>query len=82
MIEKELAELTDQELLAEAKKIKSGNIIDAVIVGVLIGIAVYSTIKNGFGVFTFLPLIYGPILAKNKAKNKGVEDILKERNLK
>ena len=49
MTQEELAALTDQELLQEAKKIKSANLTDAIIIGVLIGIAIYSTVKNGVG---------------------------------
>lgn len=75
-------ELTDEELLQKTKKIKSINFFDALIFGVLIGIAVYSTVKNGFGLLTFLPLIYIPVAANNKKKNKELEDLLKERNLK
>lgn len=82
MKQKELAELTDQELLQEAKKIKSTNLYDAVIFGILIGIALYSSIKNGFGLLTFLPLIYLPIAGKNKTKNKELGKLLKEKNLK
>jgi hypothetical protein len=48
----------------------------------LIGVAVYSTVRNGFGLLTFLPLIYIPIAAKNKARNKEVEKLVKERELK
>jgi hypothetical protein len=81
-MQKELSELTDQELLQEAKKSKSINLYDAVIFGILIGIAIYSTVKNGLGLLTFLPLIYIPIAAKNKIKNKALEKLLKERNLK
>lgn len=80
MIQKELATLTDQELLQKAKKIKSANLTDAVIIGVLIGIAIYSTVKNGVGLLSFIPLVYIPIAVKKK--NKGLEDLLKERNLK
>jgi hypothetical protein len=82
MKQKELAELTNEELLQEAKKIKSGKIFDAAIFGFLIGVAVYSTVRNGFGLLTFLPLIYIPIAAKNKARNKEVEKLVKERELK
>lgn len=82
MKQKESAELTDEELLEEAKKNKSTKRYDAVIFGVLIGIAAYSSIKNGFGFLTFLPLVYVPIAAKNRTKNKELEKLLKERNLK
>lgn len=82
MKQKELAELTNEELLQEAKKIKSSNIFDAAIFGFLIGVAVYSTVRNGFGLLTFLPLIYIPIAAKNKIRNKELEKLVKERGLK
>ncbi|SEO59123.1 hypothetical protein SAMN05192574_109206 [Mucilaginibacter gossypiicola] len=81
MKQKELTELSNEELLQEAKKIKSSKIFDAAIFGFLIGVAVYSTVRNGFGLLTFLPIIYIPIAAKNKARNKALEGLLKERNL-
>ncbi|WPR76210.1 FUSC family protein [Algoriphagus sp. NG3] len=77
-----LAALTDEELLAEAKKSKTTKIYDAVIFGVLIGIAIYSTVSNGFGLLTFLPVIYLPIAAKNKLRKSELEKVLQERNLK
>ena len=80
MKQKKLGELTDEELLKEAKKIKP--IYDAIIFGVLIGIAIYSSVKNGFGLLTFLPLVYIPIAAKNKTKNRELSILLKERKLK
>lgn len=79
---KELTELTNEELLLEAKKVKTTKIFDAAFIGFLTGVAVYSTVKNGFGLLTFLPLLYVPIAIKNKARNKGLEALLKERNLK
>jgi len=82
MIPKNLSELTNEELLQEAKKIKSGNILDAAIIGFLIGVAVYSTVKNGLGLLTFLPLVYLPIAAKNKLRNKELERLVKEKGLK
>ncbi|WP_316803498.1 hypothetical protein [Pedobacter nototheniae] len=82
MTQKELTELTDEDLLQEAKKIKSTKYFDGFFIGLLIGIAVYSTVKNGFGLLTFLPLVYLPIAAKNKAKNTALVSLLKERNLR
>jgi len=79
---KQLTELSDDELLQAAKKMKSSNFTDALFIGLLLGIAVYSTVKNGFGLLTFLPLIYLPVAARNKLKNKPLEDLLKERGLK
>ena len=81
-MQKELSALTDEELLKEAKKVKPTYLYDAAIFGILIGIAIYSTVNNGLGLLTFLPLVYIPIAAKNKTKNKALEKLLKERNLK
>ena len=82
MKQKDLEKLTNEELLQEAKKIRSTNIFDAVAIGFLIGIAIFSVVKNGFGLLTFLPLVYIPIAVKNKTKNKALENLLRERNLK
>jgi hypothetical protein len=81
MKQRELAELTNEELLQEAKKIRSTNITDAVIIGFLAGVAIYSTVKNGAGLLSFLPLVYIPIAARNKAKSNLLKKLLKERNL-
>lgn len=71
----------DLKMDVQANK-KSTKIYDAVIIGVLIGIAIYSSVKNGFGLLTFLPLIYLPIAGKNKKKANELEKLLHERNLK
>ncbi len=76
-----LATLTNEELLQVAKKNKSTKIFDAACIGFLLGIAIYSTVRNGWGLLSFLPLVYLPIAARNNAKNKLVTDQLKERNL-
>ncbi len=81
MSQKELSEMTNEELLLEGKKIKSSNIINAVLFGVMIGIAAYSTIKNGLGILTFFPLLLIQMLLKNNARKKAFESELKERNL-
>ncbi|MBL7952959.1 MAG: FUSC family protein [Flavobacteriales bacterium] len=81
MVSKEPAELTNEELLLEAKRLKPMKIMDAVLIGVLIGIATYSTVKNGAGLLSFLPLVYLPIAARNRIKLGKVEALLKERGL-
>lgn len=78
---KEPAELTNEELLQEAKRLKPTKIMDAVIIGVLIGIATFSTVRNGAGLLSFLPLVYLPIAAKNRTRTGKVEALLKERGL-
>lgn len=82
MNQNQFAELTDQELLQEAKKMKSLNMMNAVLIGVMIGVAIYSTLKNGLGFFTFFPVIFGVILFKSSEKSKALNLELKARNLK
>ncbi len=83
MQQKELSELTDQELLQEAKKMKSNAIIDAVFVGFLVGIVCFSVFTNSWGLVTLIPLflIY-KLVKKPKDKQNELNNLLKERNLK
>jgi hypothetical protein len=83
MEQKELAELTDQELLQEAKKMKSTAITNGVLIGFLCGIIFYSLMKNSLGFFTLIPLFFAYKLINNsKHSNKELEALLKARNLK
>ena len=82
--QKELSELTDQELLDEAKQMKSFSITNALIIGFLMGIVFYSFAKNTWGLLTLIPL-YFVYKIINDPKNKrleALEKLLKERNLK
>ena len=82
MEKKSKTELSDAELLKEAKILRSTKLYDAVIFGFLVGIAIYSSVVNGFGWLTFLPLVYLPIAGRNNSKRKKFEKLLKERSLK
>lgn len=82
MEEKDLATMTDEELLQEAKKMKSSSVTHAVLIGFLIGIIIYSVAKNSWGFLTLIPvyLIYR-LMTKSK-RNEALKQLLKERNLK
>ena len=83
MKQKELSEFTDQELLDEAKKMKSKSITNAALIGFLIGVIFYSVIKNSLGLLTLIPLFLIYKLVNNsKHSNKELEHLLRERNLK
>lgn len=74
-----LTELSDSALLKKIKTLKTNKIIDAVIVGFTLGIVVYSAVKNGFGFFTFFPLLITYVIVRNSANNKILEqEIQKE----
>ncbi|PTN08683.1 FUSC family protein [Mangrovibacterium marinum] len=83
MKQKELTALSDQELLQEAKKLKSAARTNAVLIGFLIGIIVYSILKNSFGFLTLIPLFLVYKLVNNsKYDKKELEAMLTERKLK
>ncbi len=78
-----LEELSNEELLKEAKKMKSTAITNATLIGVFIGILIYSIVVNKFGFFTLilLFLIY-KFTNNSKYNKKDIDNLLKERNLK
>jgi len=77
-----LSELSDEELLAKRKKIKSTKIISAVLIGFFVGIAIFSAIKKELGFFTFFPLIFIFMLMRNQAESKALDKEIKSRNLR
>ncbi len=82
-MEKELSQLTDQELLVKKKEVKSSNIFNAVLLGLMVGISVYSTITDGFGFLTALPLFFvGSIVSRWNKNKKLLEEELNSRNVK
>lgn len=84
MDKKQLKELTDKELLNEAKKMKSTQTIDATLIGVLFGILIYSIIAGNFTIFFGILLLYAiyKLANKEKYKKEELKNLLKERNLK
>lgn len=80
---KNISELTDQELLQEAKNLKTAAIINAIFIGFLFGIIIYSVLKNTFGLFSLIPLfIVFKLINSSKYKSGEIQNALKERNLK
>ena len=82
MKQKELIEFTQQELLQEEKKRKSNQIAGSLIVGIMIGIAIYRTVNNGFGFFTFFPLFFLPIAISAGTNYNAVKKEIKSRETK
>jgi hypothetical protein len=71
-----LSELSDQEILQQIKKIKNTKLIDATLVGLTIGVVVYSATVNGFDFFTFFPLVITYVIVRNSANTKILENEL------
>ena len=82
MKQKELSELTDQELLDEAKKMRSSSIAHAFVIGLMIGIVVFSVAKNTWGFLTLIPLFFIYKLTRNPNNKEELKKLLKERKLK
>ena len=83
MTNKDLTECTDEELLAEAKKMKSFSITNALFIGFLVGVVIYSIVKNSWGMLTLIPLyfIYKMVNDPKNKRTKDLEELLKERKL-
>jgi hypothetical protein len=82
MKKENLSNLTDQELIEKANKMKSTSIINALLVGFMIGIVVWSVAKNTVGLLTLIPLIFIYKLVNNSKNDKVLKQLLKDRNLK
>ena len=82
MEQEKFAHLTNEELLQERKKMKLGNRANAFLVGIFIGIAVYSAANNGLGFPTLFPLFFVFMAFRNGKKTKALEKELESRNLK
>ena len=79
MSKKELSELSNQELLDADKKIKPSPITDAILIGFLVGIILFSVVKNTWGLVTLLPLYLIYIFLKKGKNKKALQEELKKR---
>ena len=71
MTKKEQSESADQKFIEEEKIKKSDVILNAFLIGFLIGIVIYSIAANSWGIFTIIPLFLAYKLIKNSRNNKG-----------
>jgi hypothetical protein len=89
MKKKNLSELTDDELLAEKKKLKKSKLFHATYIGFFAGILIFgvgswmlsSERHWGFLIPMLIPIVFIYSMVKNKNKNKDLEEVLKERHL-
>lgn len=81
MTPKELAQLSDAELLEVAKNNKPAPIIDAFFIGFLVGILIYGAAANAWGFVTLLPLFLIYLMLKKPKKYEALKKELERRNL-
>lgn len=81
MNENELSQLTDKALLEVAKNNKPSPIIDAFLIGFLVGIIIFSVAANTWGLVTLIPLFIIYIFLKKPKQYEALKKELKKRNL-
>lgn len=82
MKETDFTKLSDDELKTEAKKLKSRTVLNAFIIGFMIGIIIWSILKSTLGLLTLIPLFFIYKLANSSKNDKALKAVLKERKLK
>lgn len=81
MNQKELSQLSDEELLEVAKKNKPSPMIDAFFIGFLLGIIIYSAAASAWGLVTLIPLYLIYVFLKKPKRYEALKKELKKRNL-
>jgi hypothetical protein len=77
---KDYSKMTLDELVSEEKKLKSQKITAAVIIGIVVGIAVYSATHKSF-VLPAILLIFSLLLGSRYSKNlKGIQAEISRRD--
>ena len=74
-----LTELTNEALSLEETKRKERFRNYCYLIALMVGVALYSTVKNGFSFFTIFPVFFAPILFSIKASHKVVQDEIESR---
>lgn len=77
----EIKQLSDQELLKKHQTAKSSLIITCILIGALVGVAIYSSAKNGLGFFTFFPLFFVFLIIKAQKTSKAIAAEVRNRGL-
>jgi cobalamin biosynthesis protein CobD/CbiB len=89
MTDKQFADLTDEELKIEKKKLQQAKMLHAGFIGFLAGILIFGIVawslspekKLGFLIPISIPIVLIYKLVKQPNTNKALEDVLKERKL-
>jgi len=77
----EIKQLSDQELLKRHQAARSILIMTCILIGALVGVAIYSLAKNGIGFFTFFPLFFVSLIINSQKTSKAIASEVKNRGL-
>ena len=76
MKQKESSGIKDSQLLENSSTNKSSPILDATLIGVMIGIIIWGVAKNNLGFFTLIPLYFVyKLLNKPKTSTSSKDDV-------
>ena len=78
---KNLSELSDEELLEEGKKRKRNNTATKFMIGIVIGIAIWSATHKGSFIFIILLMFFVYILSKGSKDYEAVKKEIESRKL-
>ena len=89
MEKRNFAELSNEELLQEKKKLKKSKVTSALFIGFLAGVLIFGLVswslseekRVGFLIPMLIPVVFIYRMLKGSKNNKGLEEALKERNL-
>jgi hypothetical protein len=81
MKQKELSQLSNQELLEFAKQNKPSPLLDAFFIGFLGGIIVFSIVANSLGFLSLIPLFLIYLFLKKPMQYEALKKELNRRNL-
>lgn len=82
MNQQEIAQLSDKELLEEVGRIKPSPLLDAFLIGFLIGIIIFSIAVNTWGFLTLIPVFMIYAFLKKSKRYEALKTELNKRNLK
>lgn len=81
MKKKDLTKLTNEELIVEAQKRKSGYTLFKFVISIMVGSAIFTTIMKGFSFFIALPIFFLPLAFKTKTDHEETQIEIKSRKL-
>lgn len=79
MKKEDYSQLTTEELIKKEKTAKTATIMLAVVIGLQFLVGLFLTYKQGFSVFTILPITFLPILIVNYSTIKKIREEINSR---